>query len=272
MGFLQLQDIGTVHFHEYGSGSRPLLAFHGYGMTGKQFHVLEQTILKGYYVHGFDHFFHGQSQLNGWSEKQIMAGMSKDMVRLYMEAWFAQYGRQRFSVMGYSIGANLALIIVEEYAHLIDDVILMAPDGLSVYKGFHFLMHNNMGRFFFRWATKSKWLAPTMLKTVKRLGMIDQSLYTIAYNEIDTPKKRQDVYYTLNLIKQLQPDTGKLVQIINEREIKCLFVFGKEDLLFPKSAAMPFISGLNNAEVHEVPMGHWLVTPKLDEYLLNCTL
>lgn len=269
MGFLQLPDIGTVHFHEYGSGSSPLLAFHGYGMTGKQFHVLEQTILKDYYVHGFDHFFHGQSRLSGWSEKQILAGMSKDMVRRYMEAWFARYGEQRFSVMGYSIGANLALIIVEEYAHLIDDVILMAPDGLSVYKGFHFLMHNNIGRFFFRWATKSKWLAPTMLKTVKRLGMIDQSLYTIAYNEIDTAQKRLDTYYTLNLIRLLKPDTTRIAALINQYNISCMLIFGMHDKLFPKSAAMPFIGMLDKAEVHEVEQGHWLVTKALDEYLLN---
>ncbi|MDB5011311.1 MAG: alpha/beta fold hydrolase, partial [Mucilaginibacter sp.] len=33
MGFLQLPALGKVHFHEYGTGTKPLLAFHGYGMT-----------------------------------------------------------------------------------------------------------------------------------------------------------------------------------------------------------------------------------------------
>ena len=139
MGFLQIPGLGKVHFHEYGSGNKPLLAFHGYGMTGKQFHVLKNSILSEYHVYGFDHFFHGESDLDGWTEQQILAGMPKAMVRAYLDEWFKLYGKQRVSLMAYSIGANLALILVEEYPDLIDEIILMAPDGLPVNKGFHFL-------------------------------------------------------------------------------------------------------------------------------------
>lgn len=269
MGFLQIPGLGKVHYHEYGSGSKPLLAFHGYGMTGKQFHVLEKSILTEFHVYGFDHFFHGGSELEGWTEAQILCGMPKAMMKAYLDEWFKVYGKQKVSVMGYSIGANLALILAEEYPELIDEIILMAPDGLSVYKGFHFLMHKPIGKYFFRHATKSKWLAPSLLKNLKKLRFIDDSLYNIAYNEIDTQKKRLDVYYTLNLIRLLKPDTYKLVSLINQHKIKCTMIFGREDHLFPKSAAMLFINQLENPIVHEVPLGHWLVVPALDDYLVN---
>lgn len=267
MGFLHLPGLGKVHFHEYGNGQKPLLAFHGYGMTGKQFHVLEQSILLEYKVYGFDHFFHGESTLTGWTEKQILSGMPKAMVKSYLEEWFKIYGKQRFSVMAYSIGANLALILVEEFADMIDEVILMAPDGLPAYKGFHFLTHNWIGKLLFGHLIKSKWQAPRLLKALKKLHIIDDSLYTIAYNEIDTPKKRLDVYYTLNLIKQLKPDIDKVTQLINKYDIKCRLIFGKYDNLFPMPAAGNFIGKLNKVDVDEVSLGHWLVTPALDEYL-----
>lgn len=269
MGFLHLPGLGKAHFHEYGTGQKPLLAFHGYGMTGKQFHVLDQSVLPQYHIYGFDHFFHGESRLDSWTEQQILNGMPKAMVRNYMEEWFKLYGRQRFSVMGYSIGANLALILVEEYADMIDDIILMAPDGLAVFKGFHFILHNKLGRAIFRTATKSKWLAPFLVKSVKKVGVIDESLYQIAYNEIDTEQKRLDTYYTLNLIRLLKPDAEKVARLINQHKIKCLLIFGKHDKLFPKSAAMPFLRMLDDAEVHEVELGHWLVTKALDEYLVK---
>lgn len=267
MGFLQLPGLGKVHFHEYGTGTKPILAFHGYGMLGNQFRVLEQSLLPKYHFYGFDHFFHGQSSLEGWTDKQIRVGMIKEQVRLYLQEWFKVYGEQRISIIGYSIGANLALILVEEYAHLIDDLILMAPDGLAVHKGFYFLRHHPIGKFIFGWATKSKWLAPFLLKSVKAVGVIDEALYTIAYNEIDTEKKRLDSYYTMNLIRLLKPDVVKIAGLINQYKIKCLLIFGKDDHLYPKKAATPFIEMLDNAEVHEVKMGHWLVTKALDEYL-----
>ena len=269
MGFLDLPGIGRAHYHEYGSGNKPLLAFHGYGMTGKQFHVLEQSILKQYHIYGFDHFFHGKSKLTDWTEQQIIAGMTKEMLKHYVEEWFKLHGRQRFSVMGYSIGANIALILVELFADMIDDVILMAPDGLSVYKGFHFLTHKPAGKYFFKMVTKSKWLAPSLLKNLKSTGFIDGSLFQIAYNEIDTEQKRRDVYYTLNLIRLLKPDTIKIASLINQYKINCMLIFGKHDNLFPKKAAEPFIGLLDNPEVHELPLGHWLVIKQLDEYLVS---
>jgi pimeloyl-ACP methyl ester carboxylesterase len=271
MGFLNITGLGKAHYHEYGTGAKPLLAFHGYGMTGRQFHVLERSVLQQYHVYGFDHFFHGDSKLAGWTEQQIVAGMPKAMVRAYVEEWFNVYGRQRFSVMGYSIGANIALIIVEEFADMIDEVILMAPDGLSVYKGFDILRNNRVGKYFFRRITKSKWLAPKLLKGLHRAGLVDKSLFDIAYNEIDTEQKRLDVYYTLNLIRLLTPDTHKVASLINQYHIKCRLIFGKADNLFPKKAAEPFIAMINQPDVHELPLGHWLVIKQLDEYLVNLT-
>ena len=268
MGYLTIPTLGKVHYHEYGSGTKPMLAFHGYGMTGRQFHVLKDSILAKYQVYGFDHFFHGESKLDeSWTEKDILQGMPREIVKSYLEEWFSIYGRQRVSLLAYSIGANFALILLEEFPDMIGDIILMAPDGLSVYKGFDFLMHNVAGKFFFRRATKSKWLAPSLLKNLKRIGFIDSSLHTIAYNEIDTSKKRQDVYYTLNIIKQLKPDTDKIVALINQYQIKTTLVFGKDDKLFPLGPAKPFIAKLDRVEVLEVPFGHWLVVAGLDDYL-----
>jgi pimeloyl-ACP methyl ester carboxylesterase len=268
MGFLSIPGLGSIHYHEYGSGAKPLLAFHGYGMTGKQFHVLQNSILAKYHVYGFDHFFHGETALEEtWTEKQIVQGMPREIVKSYLEEWFKVFGKQRISLLAYSIGANFALILLEEFPDIIDEIILMAPDGLSVYKGFHFLMHRPAGKLFFRCATKSKWLTPSLLKNLKRVGFIDDSLYTIAYNEIDTEKKRQDVYYTLNIIKQLNPDTEKVAALINQYRIKTTLIFGNDDKLFPIGPAKPFIAKLDEVEVHEVPFGHWLVTPALDEYL-----
>lgn len=273
MAFLQLPALGQIHYHEYGTGSKPMLAFHGYGMTGRQFEVLQKSVLSKYRVYSFDHFFHGQTQLDSWTEQQILSGMPKDLMRAYLQAWFNQHGGpQRISLMGYSIGANLALVLLEEFAEWIDEVILMAPDGLSVYKGFKFLMHNPAGKYLFKTVTKSKWLAPSVLKGLKRVKFIDESLYKIAYSEMDTPQKRQDVYYTLNHIKQLQPDVVEITGLINQYKIKCHLIFGKFDMLFPVSSAANFINRLNSPQVHEVPQGHWLVTPQLDEYLVNCKL
>jgi pimeloyl-ACP methyl ester carboxylesterase len=269
MGTINIANAGRVYFHEYGTGKKPLLAFHGYGMTGKQFDVLENSVLLEYHVYGFDHFFHGGSVLEGWTEADILVGMPKVMITDYVEEWLKIYGKQRFSVMGFSIGARLALILTEEYPDLIDDIILMSPDGLSVHKGFHFLTNNAIGRSIFSRMTKSKWMATSLLKTLNKAGIIDNNLYQIAHSETDTPKKRLDVYCTLNLLHRVIPDVEKVAALVNEYHIKCILIFGRHDRLFPATAALPFINLLNNPQVHEPPLQHYLVLPALDEYLVS---
>ena len=92
MGFLSIPGLGKVHYHEYGSGAKPILAFHGYGMTGRQFHVLKNSILTQYHVYGFDHFFHNKNTNKNKTEKQILEGMPKAIVRRYLEEWFNCHG------------------------------------------------------------------------------------------------------------------------------------------------------------------------------------
>lgn len=272
MSFLELPSLGRIRYYEYGTGTKPMLAFHGYGMTGRQFDVLQKSVLTQYKVYSFDHFFHGETQLQDWTEEQILAGMPKDLMRRYLEAWFAEFGQQRISLMGYSIGANLALVLVEQFPAWIDKIILIAPDGLSVYKGFNFLVHKPIGKYLFKTVVKSTWLAPGVLKALKKVRFIDESLYKIAYHEMDTPQNRLNVYYTLNLIKLLKTEPTSISSLINQHQIKCVLIFGQYDMLFPKAAAMPFINQLHNPEMHEVPLGHWIVTPQLDDYLVNCPL
>lgn len=267
MPLLNIPKLGQIHYHEYGSGSKLMFAFHGYGMTGKQFHVLEKSVLQEYRVIGFDHFFHGESKLHTVDEHIILSGMEKADVRLYIDAWFAAFGRQRFSLMGYSIGANFALTLVEFFADEIDSLVLMAPDGLALHRGFHFLRRHFIGKKLFRRLTYGKNLATGGLNTLRRFRLLDEALHKIAFNEVDTPQKRLDVYYTLNFIRHIVPDLEIAARLINQYHIKTTLVFGKHDQLFPRKNGETFIHLLDNAVVYEVPMGHWLVTKELDEFL-----
>lgn len=268
MPALHVPHLGTIHYHEYGSGRSLLFAFHGYGMTGKQFQVLEKSVLPHYRVIGFDHFFHGGSKPAGTEEKRILSGMEKEDVKQYIDAFFTAQGhRERFSLLGYSIGANFVLTLTEFFAAEIDRIILMAPDGLVPHRGFRFLRQHFFGKRLFRRLTYSKTLATSGLNALKRFRLLDDSLHKIAYAEIDTPQKRLDVYFTLNFIRHISPDMQTVAAAINKYGIRVLLIFGKHDALFPKSNANEFLASVPVAEVHEVPLGHWLVTRELDDYL-----
>ncbi len=271
MGFLEIKGLGKVHYHEYGSGKKLLFAFHGYGLNGKQFDVLEQSFLQQYHIIGFDHFFHGTSTLNEVKEATVVNGMQPEFLNAYVETWFKQFGEQRFSLIGYSIGANMALFLVEQFSGYIDEIILIAPDGLVLHKGFHFLRTSFIGQKLFKKLTYSDWMMVRALKLLRQVKIIDHSLYTIASREIDTPEKRLDAYLTVNFFKTIRPDIERIAALINQNHIRCRLYFGQYDKLFPSGNSKKFISLLARPELYVLPLGHWLVTDELDQYIAKQT-
>lgn len=271
MGFLQIKGLGKVHYHEYGNGEKLLFAFHGYGMSGKQFSVLENSLLKQHRVIGFDHFFHGTSVLNDETEASVLKGMQPELLKAYIKTWFQKFGEERFSLVGYSIGANMALFLLEHFAEWVDEIFLMAPDGLVQHKGLHFLRASFIGKKIFRKLTYSSWMMVRALNLLKQINVIDHSLHAIGYREIDTPQKRLNAYFTIHFNKTIRPDIEKIAALINQYHICCRLYFGRYDNLFPQSNSKKFLSLLNESELHVLPLGHWLVTAQLDQYIAKQT-
>lgn len=54
-----------------------MLCFHGYGMHGKQFKVLEPMLGDKYTFYGFDLFFHQETKLQNQSLDEVKRGISK---------------------------------------------------------------------------------------------------------------------------------------------------------------------------------------------------
>ena len=271
MAFLEIEGLGKINYHEYGKGEKLLFAFHGYGMLGDQFKVLEKSILQQYRVIGFDQFFHGETEIYDLKESAILASLAPEFITDIINAWFNQFGRQRFSLIGYSIGANMALFLVQKFADQVDNLFLMAPDGLVPHKGFRFLHTSFIGKKVFRKLTFSSWMMAKVLVMLKRVKVIDQSLFAIANREIATPEKRLTAYYTINFIKNIKPDIRKIATLINQHKIRCVLYFGEYDQLFPQQNAHFLLSLLNKPEIYVLPADHWLVTKQLDDFIVAQT-
>lgn len=270
MAFLEIEGLGKIYYHEYGYGEKLLFAFHGYGLNGQQFDVFEKSLLQEYRIVGFDHFFHGTSTLYEVNEAKIMAGMQPEFLKAYIENWFKKSGRQqRFSLLGYSIGANMALYLLENFAEMVDEIFLIAPDGLVPHKGFDFLRTSFIGKKLFRKLTYSSWMMLAALNILKQISVIDESLHAIARKEINKPQKRLNAFYTIHFIKNIRPNIVQIAKLINQYRIRCRLYFGEYDNLFPKSNSRNLIKLLDQPELYVLPMDHWLVTNDLDNYLVK---
>lgn len=249
-------------YSQYGRGRQLLIAFHGYGMDGSQFRVLEDSLLKKYNIIGFHLPYHKNGPAN--HEDWI------DLVKAEIRKLVAQSEFEYFSLAGYSIGSKVTLHLIEEFQSQIDEIFLFAPYGLENHWGLSFVT-KGIGNSFFRLMVNTS-LPEKIMKVVKFLKIIDQSHHEIIHKELLSRNKRESLCKTLQMAGEIRIKRNQLPELINRNQIKSTIIYGKDDVLFPfKKRSISILEQFDMAYVDQIKEGHWLVTDKLDKALANRT-
>ena len=265
-------DLVTLHYYKFGEGKQPMLCFHGYGMHGKQFKPLEFALGSKYTFYGFDLFFHKETKLKDQSLPVIKRGISKKELAALIVDFCNFEGINRFSVIGYSMGTHYATAIVEELATRIDEFIIAAPSSLRPGPLITFFGKRKIGNKILEKLALNETILVGLLKTFKRFRLIDDEAYKILYNEIGTAELRFNLYASFVYLRFLETNEPRLLQVLQQQNIKSIFIFGKRDKSFPPGIGNKLISQLNNAEVVVLNEGHEMIKKDFVYALSNLLL
>ena len=244
-----------------------MLCFHGFGMHGRQFLVLEPELGEKYTFWGFDLFFHEGTKLNNEELDTIKAGLSKKELTNFFLGFCKSQNIDKFSVIGYSMGSHYATAIVEEVPELIEDYIVVAPSSVDPGKMTTFFSKNKIGNKLLEKIVLSKNALINLLKLLRRMRFIDEEAYDILLNEIGTPQLRFNLYATFTYLRFLDTDAEKLEQALNNFPINSIFVFGQRDKIYPISIGKNFLSKLNNLKVLNLDESHELINKNFAKVL-----
>lgn len=249
-----------VTYSTYGSGEQLLIAFHGYGMNGDQFNVLESSLMKQYTIIGFHLPYHrlGPDTHHNWI----------DQLKKTIREMVSQREDNQFSLAGYSIGCKVCLFLLRDFSHHISKLFLFAPYGIENHWGID-CISKGFGHWFFKKVINSP-VPQFIMKATRILGVIDHTHDYIIQKEIDTTIKRHNLCFSLLFISELTTNTHDIVHILNQYQMNLTLVYGQKDVLFPYSKRnQSLLSQISNPKVLEVIEGHWMMTQKLDVLLAN---
>lgn len=258
---LVLEGVGKVHFHEYGHGDDYLVAFHGYGMTGRQFSASEDYLTKNYRIIAMDLFFHGKTVL----QKNVEPYFSKDKLYALVRLLLHELQTKRISIAGYSLGARLALCVIEQFAPIIQKIYLLAPEGIQKQPLLYFFNNQWLFNHFFR----HHQYVMSMFRMFKTLGFIDDELLGIILREIDSSDKIWMVHKTFRYLSGIKPHLPSLIDAINQSNIKVTVISGMTDFMFPPKKVAQFLDQVHRKKHIISPSGHWVFSKKTDELLLQ---
>jgi len=265
-------ELVSLHYYKYGNGPKAMLCFHGYGMHGKQFKLLESTLGSKYTFYGFDLFFHKETRL----KDQSLAAVKKGITKKDLAALFADFCRHegigRFSVIGYSMGTHYATVLVEELAPVIDEYIIAAPSSLNPGRLITYFSKTKTGNKILEKLALSRHTLTGLLKAFRRLRLINDEEYKILYGEIGTEELRFNFYACFTYLRFLETDEPRLLKALNEQNIKSIFIFGKRDKSFPPGIGDALIAKLKQAEVIILNEGHEMIKRDFVSTLANLLL
>ncbi|MDB5121649.1 MAG: Alpha/beta hydrolase family protein [Sphingobacteriales bacterium] len=239
--------LAKIHYYKFGNGSKSMLSFHGYGMHGKQFKVLESVLGDDYTFYGFDLFFHKETRLVDQSIENVKKGITKKQFSDLIQAFCNYENIDRFSVIGYSMGTFYATTVVEELANRIAEFILISPSSIRPGNVIKFLSLNKIGNRFLERLTSSNKGLLRLLSLLRRVKVVDDIGYNILYKEIATPELRFSFYACLTFLRFWNTNEAHLVDVLNKNSIKSIFIFGKRDPMYPQHIADHLIPKIKDA-------------------------
>ncbi|MFT5511799.1 MAG: pimeloyl-ACP methyl ester carboxylesterase [Bacteroidia bacterium] len=251
-----------INYVEFGSGLETLICFHGYDQNCTVFDILEPSLGSKYRLVSVDLPFQGKTI---WGEEEkLNTELLGDLMSRFLNHVNAS---ERISLLGYSIGGNYALGFGVAFKERINDLWLIAADGLKRKPAFNFITKTSLGRAFFkRFVLYPGWFFSTV-RFIKRLGLMNPKTLKFYKSTINTQSKRQELYNRWSSTARISPGVKKTIAEMRDSNIHTYLIYGKSDSVISYKSAQRYRDLVPNTKLKLVNSGHRLLVPATNEVI-----
>ena len=241
---------------QHGTGEKPLLCFHGFGENADSFKALSHQLADTYTIIAIDLPLHGKTV---WNEGKICT--TEDVIKIIDN--IPVLHKQHFSLAGYSMGGRVALSVYEQIPHRIQQLILLAPDGLKMNFWYWLATQTTWGNLLFKYFMKKPGTFFTATKALKRIGMINTGIYNYIHQYLNQEDKRMQLYTIWTTMRKLRPAAKNIKALIQKNNTHLLLIYGRYDRVIRHTTGSHFKKGMERfCTLHILPCGHRILHEK----------
>lgn len=252
----------SLHYQMMGEGPEVLLAFHGFGQTHEAFWPYAKELGDRFTIYSFDLFFHGESF---WHHRETP--MQKAEWKALIQQLLEQEGIEAFGIMGYSMGGKFALSTLEAFHDKVTRLLLIAPDGVKTLFWYSLATYPSWLRKYFRGMIVKPEYFYRLLKTLRKMRLLDKSVVKFAKHQMNTRVKRRRVYYSWVVFRHLSFSMKKIGQLIRNEEIPLLLFIGAYDRIITEQNMQGLLQEVPDHQLVVLPKGHNTLIADSAEYL-----
>ncbi|REE02193.1 alpha/beta hydrolase [Marinoscillum furvescens] len=237
-----------LHYQKSGSGSRTILFFHGFGQKHTLFEEWTCQLKDTHTCYNFDLYYHGRST-------RANKPLSKKEWKARLEVFFESEGIDQFEIVAFSLGGRFALATTMLFPERVQNLILIAPDGIWKTIWFRLATHPLINPLF-----RHIMLHPRrfhqLVEVAEDFSLASHSLIRFAQRELQVKSNRMRVFQSWTYFRPLQYHPDALVKEFSQHEIPVHLVLGSKDFIIPEAKVVPLLDNLTTLHTHKLPAKH----------------
>jgi pimeloyl-ACP methyl ester carboxylesterase len=266
-----------ISYYSFGSGSEPVICFHGYGEDATMYSVLEKYGGGQYTFMAIDLPFHGQT---AWNEGLTFTyiDLQEIITTILLENGFSQISTTdnsleesagQLTLMGFSLGGRMALSFYQAQPEIIKKLILLAPDGLKVNFWYWLSTRTWLGNKLFAFTMKHPRWFFGFLKVINKLGMVNSSVFKFVNFYIGNKEARLQLYQRWTSLRHLKPNLERVKSLIRKYKTPVRLIYGQHDRIILPVRGEQFQKGIEAYSVLKViASGHQVLHEKHAEEIM----
>jgi pimeloyl-ACP methyl ester carboxylesterase len=259
----------TIHIRKFGSGLKPVLCFHGYDENSSSYEFLAPAS-NDFSFYCMDLPFHGHTNWNQeFLTPEALVFVMAKIIDMHSETQL-QAGNSKLILLGFSLGSRMALSAFEHNDRNVERLVLLAPDGLKVNSWYWLATQTVMGNRLFLHTMKHPGWFLGLLKILKWLGLVNQSVYKFVQHYIENERIRMLLYKRWTSLSKIKPCLSRIKKIISQQHITCRLVYGKHDRIILPSRGNKFCKGIEDyCTITIINAGHQVLHPKHTDQIIH---
>ena len=260
-----------VEYLSFGKGKKTMLCFHGFGRNAEDFLPFDKWIGDEYTIHSINLFFHGNSTFPDSRLEQ--KPLSQEELNLFLELIRKKEKFDRFSISAYSLGGKIALGLTEIFCSQINELYLIAPDGIKANPWYYFASQTLIGQKLNKVSIQHPSIFKTVLKISEKLNFVSERQGRFALSQMENEFQRNQVYRIWMAYRKIKPNLNYLAILINKYDIKTTIYVGKHERVVPIKPIQKFVFKLkSNGTFVTLNTGHSIDFNRIGKLILSNTV
>jgi len=251
---------GEIHYRQWGSGARLVIAFHGFANQCTLFEPIALAMPKEVTFIAIDLPFHGRTQ---WKAKVY----TQTDVKHWISTLLSLQDTSTFEWMGFSLGARVILATCADMDDSLSGIHLIAPDGIATYRtSFSQLVPVFFRRQIHRLIGTYPGACLGLAQRLHDWRLLDHFSLIYIEKQLRSSLQIDRLFQTWLSLPQFKVDRRSVRKHIIETQLPIHLCLGKHDKFVDSAYIQAWAAPIPHLKCQLFEQGHHLIKPALGKY------